>query len=149
MPTKTHSVRAADIDRNWWLGDADGKTLGRLATHIAGLLLGKGKPAYSPHMEVGDNVIVINAEKVRVTGNKLGDKMYYRHSGYPGGLKEMNLETLLATHPDRVITKAVAGMLPKNKLGRHALGRLHVYAGASHPHEAQKPEGMDLGSNIG
>lgn len=149
MSTKTHSVRAADIVREWWVVDAEGKTLGRLATRIAGILLGKGKATYAPHLEVGDNVIVVNARKVHVTGNKLADKTYYRHSGYPGGLKETNLETLLATHPIRPITKAVKGMLPKNKLGRHALGRLHVYAGPDHPHEAQNPESMKLDGEVG
>ncbi len=149
MSARTHSVRAADIVRTWWVVDAEGKTLGRLATRIAGVLLGKGKPAYAPHLEVGDNVIVINAGKVHVTGKKLADKIYYRHSGYPGGLKEANLETVLATFPDRPIMKAVKGMLPKNKLGRHALRRLHVYAGADHPHEAQKPEVMNLDGALG
>jgi large subunit ribosomal protein L13 len=144
MSTRTHSVRAADIVRAWWLVDLEGKTLGRAATKIAGMLLGKGKPAYAPHLEVGDNVIVVNAGKVHVTGNKLADKIYYRHSGYPGGLKETNLETLLAKFPDRPITKAVKGMLPKTKLGRHALGRMHVYAGPDHPHEAQEPKVMKL-----
>lgn len=149
MSTRTHSVRAADIVRAWWLVDLEGKTLGRAATKIAGALLGKGKPAYAPHLEVGDNVIVVNAEKVHVTGNKLADKIYYRHSGYPGGLKETNLETLLGKFPDRPITKAVKGMLPKTKLGRHALGRLHVYAGPDHPHEAQEPKVMKLDGDSG
>ena len=149
MSTKTHSVRAADIVRAWWVVDADGMTLGRMATRIAGVLLGKGKPAYAPHLEVGDNVIVVNAEKVHVTGKKLTDKIYYRHTGYPGGLKETTLETMLATFPDRPITKAVKGMLPKNKLGKHALRRMHVYAGPEHPHEAQEPQILKLDSAIG
>ncbi len=149
MSTRTHSVRAADIVRAWWVVDLEGKTLGRVATQIAGVLLGKGKPAYAPHLEVGDYVIVVNAEKVHVTGNKLADKIYYRHSGYPGGLKETNLETLLEKFPDRPITKAVKGMLPKTKLGRHAIGRLHVYAGPDHPHAAQEPKVMNLDGDIG
>ena len=149
MSTKTHSVRAADIVNDWWLIDADGRTLGRLATQIAKLLLGKGKPTYTPHLEVGDNVIVVNAQKVHVTGSKLANKKYYRHSGYPGGLKETNLENLLKNYPDRPIKQAVKGMLPKNKLGRHVLGRLHVYGGAEHPHGAQKPESLDLDGHIG
>jgi large subunit ribosomal protein L13 len=149
MSTKTHSVRASEIERTWWVGDAEGEILGRLASRVAGLLLGKGKPTFAPHLGVGDNVIIINCEKIKVTGKKLSDKKYYRHSGYPGGMRETNLETLLAKHPDRVITGAVKGMLPKNKLGRHALGRLHVYAGASHPHEAQEPAEMEMGNNLG
>ncbi len=149
MSTKTHSVRASEIERTWWVGDAEGEILGRLASRVAGLLLGKGKPTFAPHLEVGDNVIIINCEKIKVTGKKLSDKKYYRHSGYPGGMRETNLETLLATHPNRVITGAVKGMLPKNKLGRHALGRLHVYAGVSHPHEAQEPVEIEMGNNLG
>ena len=149
MSTKTHSVRASDIVNDWWLIDAEGKTLGRLATQIATLLLGKGKPTYAPHLEGGDHVIIVNARNVHVTGSKLANKKYYRHSGYPGGLKETNLENLLENHPDRPIQQAVKGMLPKNKLGRHVLSRLYIYGGSEHPHQAQNPKTLDLDGPIG
>lgn len=135
--TKTYSLKAGEIDKRWQVIDADGQTLGRLATHIATLLMGKHKPSYSPHLDMGDFVVVVNADKVRVTGNKLQDKKYYRHTGYMGGLKETVLETMLARHPERVIGLAVRGMLPKNKLARHLLRHLKVYAGPEHPHQAQ------------
>jgi len=141
---KTYSVKAGEIKREWYLIDAEGKTLGRLASEIAKILRGKHKPIYSPHLDCGDYVIVINAEKIRVTGRKLDQKIYYRHSGYPGGLKSITLREQLAKHPERVIKAAVKGMLPKNRLGRKMLKKLKVYAGASHPHQAQQPKVLEL-----
>jgi len=141
---KTYSVKADEIKREWYLINAEGKTLGRLASEIAKILKGKHKPIYSPHLDCGDYVIVINAEKIRVTGRKLDQKIYYRHSGYPGGLKSITLREQLAKHPERVIKAAVKGMLPKNRLGRKMLKKLKVYAGASHPHQAQKPKVLEL-----
>ena len=141
---KTYSVKADEIKREWYLINAEGKTLGRLASEIAKILKGKHKPIYSPHLDCGDYVIVINAEKIRVTGRKLDQKIYYRHSGYPGGLKSITLREQLARHPERVIKAAVKGMLPKNRLGRKMLKKLKVYAGASHPHQAQKPKVLEL-----
>ena len=141
---KTYSVKANEIKREWYLINAEGKTLGRLASEIAKILKGKHKPIYSPHLDCGDYVIVINAEKIRVTGRKLDQKIYYRHSGYPGGLKSITLREQLAKHPERVIKAAVKGMLPKNRLGRKMLKKLKVYAGASHPHQAQKPKVLEL-----
>ncbi|HEU4760573.1 MAG TPA: 50S ribosomal protein L13 [Dehalococcoidia bacterium] len=134
---KTYSLKAKEIDKAWQVLDASGQTLGRLATQVAGLLMGKHKPAYSPHLDMGDFVVVVNAERVRVTGKKLSDKVYYRHTGYMGGLKETTLRDLMARRPGRVIELAVRGMLPRNKLGRHLLGHLKVYAGPEHPHQAQ------------
>ena len=130
-------------EKKWHLVDADGEILGRLATKIATILMGKHKHSYSPHIDNGDYVVVINAEKVRVTGKKLKQKIYYSHSGYPGGLKEITLGELLKKHPERVIIYAVEGMLPKNKLGRKMIKKLKVYAGPTHPHKAQLPEGAD------
>jgi len=124
--------------------DAEGKTLGRLASEIAKILKGKHKPIYSPHLDVGDFVIVINAEKVRVTGRKLDQKFYYRHSGYPGGLKSISLRDQLARHPTRVLKAAVRGMLPKNRLGRRMIKKLKIYAGKEHPHQAQQPKELVL-----
>jgi large subunit ribosomal protein L13 len=138
--TKTYSLSAKDIDKAWQVIDADGQTLGRLATEVAHLLMGKHKPSYSPHLDMGDFVIVVNASKVRVTGKKLDDKVYYRHSGYMGGLKETVLSDMLQKHPGRVIELAVRGMLPRNRLSRHLLRHLKVYAGPDHPHEAQVNE---------
>ncbi len=134
---KTHTTRAADLNPEWHVIDAKDKTLGRLSSEIATLLQGKHKPIYVPHLNTGDYVIVINAEKVRVTGRKLEQKMYYRHSGYHGGLKERTLSQVLEKSPTRVIQQSVKGMLPKNALGRRMLGRLKLYAGDQHPHEAQ------------
>ncbi len=134
---KTHTTRAADLNPEWHVIDAKDKTLGRLSSEIATLLQGKHKPIYVPHLNTGDYVIVINAEKVRVTGRKLEQKMYYRHSGYHGGLKERTLSQVLDKSPTRVIQQSVKGMLPKNALGRRMLGRLKLYAGEEHPHEAQ------------
>jgi large subunit ribosomal protein L13 len=134
---KTHAVKASEIKRQWVVIDANGETLGRLASRIAQTLKGKHKPIYSPHLDVGDFVIVVNAEKIRVTGRKLEDKEYYRHSGYPGGLKTETLRDTLKKHPTRVIEHAVKGMLPHNALGKAMLSKLKVYAGPTHPHEAQ------------
>lgn len=134
---KTYSVKKADIDRTWHILDAEGKTLGRLATEVATLLKGKHKPTYSTHIDVGDYVIVVNAEKVAVSGNKTEKKMYYHHSNYPGGLKKANYSRVMENHPTRIIEHAVKGMLPHNKLGAAMLKKLKVYAGPDHPHEAQ------------
>ena len=134
---KTYSVKAADIERQWHVMDASDKILGRFATQVAHLLMGKHKPIFSPHLDTGDFVIVINADKVRVTGNKAKQKLYYRHSGYPGGLKSITLEKLMQTHPTRVIEHAVKGMLPHTRLGAIMIKKLKVYAGDTHPHQAQ------------
>ncbi len=141
---KTYTAKPQDIRREWHLVDAQDKTLGRLATEVAHRLRGKHKAMYTPHMDTGDHIVIVNAEKVRVTGNKLADKMYYRHTGYIGNLKSVNLSKLLETHPERVIQNAVKGMLPKNPLGRAMFKKLHVYAGAEHPHAAQQPEPLEL-----
>jgi len=134
---KSNSIKASDIERKWWVVDASGRTLGRLATEVATLLKGKHKPIYSTHLDVGDYVIVVNAAKVVVTGNKLTQKTYYRHSQYPGGLKAIRLREMLESHPTRVIEHAVKGMLPHNRLGAAMLRKLKVYPGADHPHKAQ------------
>ncbi|MBT9163435.1 MAG: 50S ribosomal protein L13 [Chloroflexi bacterium] len=134
---KTYSTKVSDIERDWHVIDASGRTLGRLATEVAHLLKGKHKPMYAPHLDTGDYVIVVNAGKVRVTGNKARQKVYFRHSGYPGGLKAITFEKLIATHPTWIIEHAVKGMLPKNPLGRAMFGKLKVYEGPTHPHRAQ------------
>ena len=139
-PTKTYSAKPGEISREWYLVDAEGQTLGRLATLIADRLRGKGKPAYTPHVDTGDFVVVVNAEKVAVTGNKLDDKRYYRHSGYPGGLRSRTLREQLDRRPEEVIRKAVKGMLPRNRLSRAQLRKLKIYAGPEHPHTAQSPK---------
>jgi large subunit ribosomal protein L13 len=141
---KTYAVRASEIERRWWVVDARDQTLGRLATRIAVLLEGKHKPIYSPHLDTGDHVVVVNAEKVRVTGDKLRQKTYYRHSNYPGGLKAETLETLLGRKPELVIERAVKGMLPQNRIGRAMFRKLKVYRGAEHPHAAQQPTTVEL-----
>jgi large subunit ribosomal protein L13 len=141
---KTFTPKPGDITREWLVVDADNIPLGRLASAVAQLLRGKHKPTYAPHVDGGDHVIVINAEKIAVTGNKEEAKMYYRHSGYPGGLREMNLAGMRARYPERVIETAVRGMLPKNKLGRKMLGKLRVYAGSDHPHRAQNPRTHEI-----
>jgi large subunit ribosomal protein L13 len=141
---KTYQATSQDRERNWFLVDADGKTLGRLATQIANVLRGKRKPTYTPHVDVGDFVIVINASKVAVTGNKLEGKRYWRHSGYPGGIRSRTLGELLERRPEEVIRRAVKGMLPRNRLARAQLRKLKVYAGAEHPHQAQKPEVLEI-----
>jgi large subunit ribosomal protein L13 len=137
---KTYVATPATRERNWLLVDASGKTLGRLATQIADALRGKRKPEYTPHIDTGDFVVVVNAERIRVTGNKRHDKLYHRHSGYPGGLRSRTLEEMLARRPEEVIRLAVKGMLPRNRLGRQQLRKLKVYAGADHPHQAQQPK---------
>ena len=134
---KTYSTKPADIERQWHVIDASEKTLGRLSTQIAGLLMGKHKPIFSPHLDTGDYVVVINAEKVRVTGNKAKQKLYYRHTGYPGGLKTVTLEKMMETHPTRALEHAVKGMLPHTRLGNSMRKKLKVYAGDTHPHVAQ------------
>ena len=141
---KTYVATPADRQRDWYVVDAEGKTLGRLATRIADTLRGKGKPQYTPHVDTGDFVVVVNAEKIAVTGKKLDDKMYYRHSGYPGGLKERPLREQLERRPTEVLRLAVKGMLPRNRLARQQLRKLKVYAGPEHPHEAQKPKPMEI-----
>jgi large subunit ribosomal protein L13 len=141
---KTYTVRKGDIKREWYVVDAQGKTLGRFASEIASILRGKHKPIYAPHLDCGDYVIVVNAEKVRVTGKKLDQKFYHRHTGYPGGLKSINLRDQLQRHPTRVLQAAVRGMLPKNRLGRAMIKKLKVYAGGSHPHQAQQPKVLEL-----
>ena len=137
---KTFMASASSIDRKWYVVDATGYTLGRLASEVAKVLRGKNKPTYAPSMDTGDYVIVVNAEKVKVTGKKLDQKVYYRHSEYVGSLKETTLREMLNKHPERVIESAVKGMLPKGPLGREMYTKLHVYAGPDHKHEAQKPE---------
>ena len=141
---KTYSAKAEDIERTWYVVDAEGKTLGRLATEVARILRGKHKPIYTPHVDTGDYVIIVNADKVRVTGKRLDQKKYYRHSGYMGGLKETTLRTMLDKHPERVLQLAVKGMMPKNRLGRKMFKKLKVYATPDHPHAAQKPQPMEL-----
>ena len=137
---KTYYPKADDITQDWVLVDANDQTLGRLATQIATLLLGKHKPGFTPGVEMGDYVIVVNAERIKVTGKKLDDKMYYRHSGYPGGLKSINLRDQLAKHPERVIESAVWGMVPHNRMGRQLMRNIRIYAGPDHPHIAQQPK---------
>ena len=141
---KTFSAKAETVERDWFLIDAEGKTLGRLASEIARRLRGKHKAVYTPHVDTGDYIVVINAEKVAVTGNKAKDKMYYNHSGYMGGLKEINFEDLIQKAPERVIETAVKGMLPKNPLGRAMFRKLKVYAGAKHKHAAQQPRVLEI-----
>jgi large subunit ribosomal protein L13 len=141
---KTWNAKPGEIERGWYLVDAEGKNLGRLATQIADTLRGKNKPQFTPHVDTGDFVIVVNAEKITVTGKKLDDKMYYRHSGYPGGLKERTLREQLARRPTEVIRAAVKGMLPRNKLARQQLTKLKVYAGPEHPHDAQAPKTLEV-----
>ena len=142
---RTYVPRQGEIRRAWWLVDAEGLTLGRLSTAVARRLTGKHKPTYAPFLDTGDHVVIINAAKVRLTGRKLQDKLYRRHSGYPGGLKEIPAGKLLARHPERLVEFAVKGMLPKGSLGRQMARKLKVYAGPRHPHEAQKPEHLKIG----
>jgi large subunit ribosomal protein L13 len=141
---KTYNAKPGEIERRWYVVDADGQILGRLATQIAETLRGKGKPQYTPHVDSGDFVVVVNAEKIEVTGNKLEEKMYHRHSGYPGGLKSRPLRDELERRPTEVIRKAVKGMLPRNRLGRAQIRKLKIYAGPEHPHEAQAPQELKL-----
>jgi len=140
----TESAKPAEVRRAWYVVDAEGKTLGRLASELARRLRGKHKPQYTPHVDTGDYLVVINAEKVRVTGNKLQDKMYYRHTGYIGNLRSKNLADMLNEHPERVIESAVKGMLPHNPLGRAMFRKLKVYAGPTHRHEAQQPQPLEV-----
>ena len=141
---KTFSAKPAEVRRDWFVVDATGKTLGRLSTEIARRLRGKHKPEYTPHVDTGDYIVVINAEKVRVTGNKREDKMYYRHTGYIGNLKSVSLDKMLKTHPERVIENSVKGMLPRGPLGRKMLGKLRVYKGPEHEHTAQQPIPLEV-----
>ena len=142
---KTYSAKPGDIERRWFVIDAEGLVLGRLASIVAMRLRGKHKPMYTPHIDCGDHIVIINADKVQLTGNKLADKTYYRHTGYPGGIKSTTAGRILdGKHPERVIEKAVQRMIPKGPLGRQVLRKLKVYAGAEHPHEAQQPEFLDV-----
>ena len=141
---KTFSAKPQNVEHNWLLVDAEGQTLGRMATEIASRLRGKHKPEYTPHVDNGDFIVVVNAEKVRVTGKKAKDKMYYSHSGYPGGLKTFSFEKLIDRSPERVLKLAVKGMLPRTPLGRAMFKKLKVYAGTEHPHAAQQPQALQL-----
>lgn len=141
---KTYTPKKDEIERQWWLVDARDRTLGRLASEVASVLRGKHKPMYTPHLDTGDHVVVINAEQVHLTGRKAEKKSYFRHSGYMGGGKEISFERMMETHPERVIHLAVKGMMPKNNLGRDMLKKLKVYAGGEHPHESQQPQPLEL-----
>ncbi len=141
---KTFHARKEDVEKKWYLVDAEGRVLGRLAAEVAKILRGKHKPIFSPHVDTGDFVIVVNAQKIKLTGNKLKNKVYYRHSGYPGGLKATTAEKLLTKKPEELIKRAVKGMLPKNRLGRKIFKKLKVYAGPEHPHAAQQPKPLEL-----
>ena len=141
---RTYVATPADRERNWLVVDATGQTLGRLATQIADALRGKRKPEYTPHCDTGDFVVVVNAEKIQVTGKKRTDKRYYRHSGYPGGLRERTFAEMLERRPEEIIRRAVKGMLPRNRLARQQLRKLKIYAGPEHPHQAQKPQPMEV-----
>ena len=145
---KTFTPTPADIKHEWFLVDATDQTLGRLASDVANLLRGKHKPTYAPHMDGGDFVVIVNAEKVAVTGNKAEQKIYYRHSGFPGGLSELSFERMQERYPERIIETAVRGMVPKNRLGRQMLTKLKVYAGSEHPHAAQKPQPLEIGKKV-
>lgn len=146
MTKGTYTARPAEIERKWYVVDAEGQVLGRLSTGIARVLRGKHKPTYTPNIDTGDHVIVVNAGKVALTGGKAEKKTYRRHTGYPGGVKEIPLQSMMERHPERVIEHAVRGMLPRNRLGRAMYKKLHVYAGGEHPHAAQRPEPLDPGS---
>ena len=144
MSTKTFSAKTHLVERTWHLVDASDKTLGRLASRVAHILRGKHKPEFTPHVDTGDFVVIINAEKIRVTGNKAKDKVYYRHSGYPGGLKEITFEKLLAKSPERVLMLAIKGMIMKGPLGNSIISKLKIYPGAEHPHAAQQPQLLNI-----
>ena len=144
MTTKTYSPKPAELTHDWYIVDAQGQTLGRLAAELASRLMGKHKPQYSPHLDCGDNIVVINADKIAVTGNKLAAKKYYRHSGYPGGIKETNLADLMERKPTAALERAVKGMLPKNRLQDDRLSRLKLYAGSEHPHAPQTPKPLEF-----
>ncbi len=141
---RTYITKPSDIEREWWVVDAEGKTLGRLASEVAKILRGKHKPYYTPNLDCGDFVIVVNADKIHVTGNKLDQKFYYRHSGYPGGLRGLTLREQLEKHPTRAVRLAVWGMLPHNRLGRRMIKKLKIYAEGTHPHRAQKPKQLEI-----
>ena len=141
---KTFSAKAETVERDWFVVDADGKTLGRLATEVASRLRGKHKPEFTPHVDTGDYIVIVNAEKITVTGNKVKGKIYYSHTGYPGGIKDITFEKLIEKAPERVLEKAVKGMLPRGPLGREMFRKLKVYVGADHPHSAQQPQTLDL-----
>jgi large subunit ribosomal protein L13 len=141
---KTYSAKPESVERDWYIVNAEGKTLGRLAAEVAHRLRGKHKPEYTPHVDTGDYIVIVNAEKVSVTGNKAKNKMYHRHSGYPGGLYSMSFEKLIDKAPERVIQSAVKGMLPRNPLGRAMFKKLKVYAGEEHPHTAQQPQSLEI-----
>ena len=144
MKRRTYTPRGGEIERRWYLVDAEGRTLGRVATRIAHVLRGKHKPAYTPHQDLGDHIVVINADKIRVTGNKAEKKVYYRHTGYPGGIRTTTYAQMMEKHPERILRKAVKGMLPNTPLGRRMFRKLRVYAGGEHRHGAQNPEALDL-----
>jgi large subunit ribosomal protein L13 len=144
LTTRTYTPRGADIERRWYLVDAEGRTLGRLATRIAHVLRGKHKPTYTPHLDMGDHIVVINAGKIRVTGNKAEQKVYYRHTGYPGGIRKTSFGQMMEKHPERILRTAVKGMLPNTPLGRRMFRKLRIYAAGEHGHEAQNPEALDL-----
>ena len=146
--TKTYSPKAKDVRRAWFVVDAENATLGRLASEVAHVLRGKHKPTFAPHMDMGDHVIVVNASKIRVTGAKVADKIYYHHSQYPGGLRETPYERLAEERPERIVERAIKGMLPRNRLGRQMGRKLAVYAGPEHPHAAQMPVPLQLGSAV-
>jgi large subunit ribosomal protein L13 len=141
---KTYSAKPSDVKPNWWLIDADGVVLGRLASEISKILRGKDKPIYTPHIDTGDNVVVINCEKIKMTGRKKQKKIYYHHTGHPGGIKERTAEFILGTHPDRILSKAVERMMPEGPLGDNQFAKLRIYAGAEHPHVAQQPKLYDF-----
>lgn len=141
---KTISAKKGSVDKNWWVVDADSRVLGRVASEVAKIIRGKHKPSFTPHIDCGDNVIVINAEKIRMTGDKMNSKEYISHSGYPGGQKRLSPKQLMAKKPERIFEYAVRGMLPKNRLGRQLFKNLHVYVGDQHPHEAQNPKVLEL-----
>jgi large subunit ribosomal protein L13 len=141
---RTYSAKPAEVNRTWYVVDAEGKTLGRLASTIAATLRGKHKPIFTPHIDTGDFVVVVNAEKVKVTGNKETQKFYYRHSNYPGGLKTQSLKDLRERHPDRIIENAVRGMIPRTTLGKQQMTKLKIYSGSEHPHTAQNPVALEL-----
>ncbi|MBS4210574.1 50S ribosomal protein L13 [Bacillus sp. FJAT-50079] len=140
----TYMAKASEIDRKWFVVDAEGKTLGRLSTEVASILRGKHKPTYTPHVDTGDHVIIVNAEKIELTGKKLTDKIYYRHTGHVGGIKSRTALEMRTNYPEKMLELAIKGMLPKGSLGRQMFRKLHVYAGAEHPHQAQKPQTYEL-----
>lgn len=144
MRVKTYTPKASEIERKWYIVDADGQTLGRLASSIASILRGKHKPTFTPNLDTGDYVVVINAEKIQVTGRKRLEKLYYRHSRYPGGLRSLNFEEMIERHPDRVLRLAVKGMMPSGSLGREMMNKLKIYAGEDHPHGAQQPQPLSF-----